>query len=181
MNDNIFIFPTDTVYGIGCRLYDSEAIKSIYEIKGRDFNKPISVLCSSINQIEEFAEVTIEARLIGKKFWPGGLTLILNTKEGYYKKTNEKTIGVRIPNHKFALKLIDELGPLKTTSINRSGEEPLNDFDVIKAVYGNKITNIYENSEEISRVSSTVVDLTNGVNVLRTGDISLNDILNILE
>ena len=93
----------------------------------------------------------------------------------------KKTIGVRIPNHKFALKLIDELGPLKTTSINRSGEEPLNDFDVIKAVYGNKITNIYENSEEISRVSSTVVDLTNGVNVLRTGDISLNDILNILE
>lgn len=181
MLNKVIVFPTDTVYGVGASIYDKKSISKIYEIKGRDFNKPIAVLCSSIKQMEEFAVITDEARKIGEAFWPGGLTLILKTNEKYFNFSGEKTIGVRIPNHKLALNLISEYGPLKTTSINKSGEEPLNDYEIIKNVYGNVIDDIYENNEKISRISSTVIDLTNNLNIIRLGDITIEMINEVLK
>lgn len=180
MKNKLYIFPTDTVYGIGAKLYDKSAIDEIYNIKGRDFNKPISVLCSNIEQIKEFAIMTNDALIIANNFWPGALTIILKTNDKYYSITKEETIGVRIPNHKKALKLINELGPLKTTSINKSGEEPLNDYNSIYERYNKENIHIYKNDEEISKVSSTVIDLTNNLKVIREGDIKLNDILGVL-
>lgn len=181
MNNNLYIFPTDTVYGLGAKLYDFEAINQIYQLKGRDFNKPISVLCSSFEQIEEFAVLTDEAKKIGTKFWPGALTLILKTNPNYYNLTKEETIGVRIPNHQTALKLINELGPLKTTSINKSGEEPMNDYNEIVETYGHLVKNIYENNEIISKTSLTVIDLTNNFNVIRLGDLTVDELKKKLE
>lgn len=172
----IIIFPTDTVYGIGTGILNNEGIKKIYELKGRNFAKPMAVLCADLKQIEEFAIVTKEAKLLAKQFWPGAITLILNTNEKYRKKTLEKTIGVRIPNHKKTLELLKKYGPLKTTSVNEAGEEPLNDFEVIKARYQLLVDKIYDNDEPIIGVSSTVINLTDNLFVIREGSITIDDI-----
>jgi len=181
MNE-IIIFPTDTIYGIGTGIYNTEGIKRIYEIKGRDYTKPMAVLCANLKQVEEFAILTKEARLLAKQFWPGGLTLVLNTQEKYYKKTFEKTIGVRIPNHHQALELLIKYGPMKTTSVNMAGEEPLNDYLVIKERYENIVDKIYDNEISIAEVSSTVVNLTNNKPfIIREGSITINDINEVLK
>lgn len=179
--NKIIIFPTDTVYGIGTSLYNKKGIEKIYKIKGRNFNKPISVLCSNIEQIKTFAVLNEDAIKLANHFWPGELTLILKTNEKYFKYSNEKTIGVRIPNNDIALSLIKKFGPLKTTSINESGKEPLNNINIIKDIYKDKVDLIFENSSSnISKVSSTVLDLTNKLNIIRLGNIKKSDILNIL-
>lgn len=180
--DKIIIFPTDTVYGIGTGINNLDGIKKIYEIKGRDFTKPMAVLCANLDQVAEFAVLTREAKLLAKQFWPGGLTLILNTTDKYNKKTFEKTIGVRIPNHKQALNLLIKYGPLKTTSVNNSEEEPLNDYEIIKQRYENLVDEIYPNDEVISEHSSTVINLTNkDLYIIRQGSITIDEINEVLK
>lgn len=181
MLKEVLIFPTDTVYGIGASLYDTESIKKIYEIKGRDFNKPLAVLCSNIKQIDEFAYMDKKASLLAKLLWPGGLTMVLKTKPKYFELTGESTIAVRIPNHKLALSLLDQYGPMKTTSVNASGELPLNDYDVIYEKYNLFVNKIYRNEEKIQEVSSTVIDLVNDLKILREGNITKEDILDYLK
>lgn len=181
MLKEVIIFPTDTVYGIGASIYDKKSINKIYEIKGRDFNKPLAVLCNNVEQIKEFAIVTSDLEKLAQSFWPGALTLILKTNDKYKSLFNEETIGVRIPNHDIALKLTYDYGPLKTTSVNNSGEEPLNDYEIIKNRYENIVSTIYENNVGLSHVSSTVVDLTSDqIKVLRQGEITLANILKVL-
>ncbi len=178
----VIIFPTDTVYGIGTAFLNKEGIERIYQIKGRDFNKPMAILCSSLDQVAQYAEVTDEAVKLAKAFWPGGLTLILNSNENYFKLTGEKTIGVRKPNHKTALDLIKMYGPLKTTSVNRSSEIPLNDYETIKLSYENLVDRIYPNDYASSEVSSTVVDLTKKDPVIiRAGSIDIEEIMNVIK
>lgn len=180
--NKIIIFPTDTVYGIGTGLDNLEGIKKIYEIKDRNYTKPMAVLCANLEQIAEFAILTREAKLLAKQFWPGELTLILNTTEKYRKKTLEKTIGVRIPNHKQALSLLIKYGPLKTTSVNNSEEEPLNDYEIIKERYEKLVDEIYPNEEVISKRSSTVINLTtNNLYVIRQGSITIDEINEVLK
>lgn len=181
MLKEVIIFPTDTVYGIGASIYDMESINRIYDIKGRNFNKPLAVLCYDIKQIEEFAVITSKDRLLANRFWPGGLTLILKTNQKYFDLTKELTIGVRIPNHKLALELLKKYGPMKTTSVNDSGEEPFNDYETINERYKNIVKDIYENNEEIQKVSSTVIDTLNNYNVLREGNITQLDIINCIK
>lgn len=178
---NVIIFPTDTVYGMGTSYKNKEGIKRIYEIKGRDFNKPLAILISDLDQIKEDAYIHESAYKLASKFWPGGLTMILKSKEAYALESGEKTIAVRVPNHPTALELIQMYGPLKTTSVNYSNEAPMNDYDSIVKVFGNQVDKVYVNHEKISTVSSTVVDLTQEEPIIiRLGEITLDDIQQVL-
>ena len=185
-NQNIYIFPTDTVYGIGCSLFDKQAQDDIYKIKCRKKDKPFAVLCSSLEQIKEIAIVDHVSEILIDKFMPGALTLILPAKEKTAEILGIKTVGVRIPNNVIALNLIDDLGPLTTTSVNKSGNEPLNDYYGIVDQFGDQVENIYKNKYKSSNLSSSVVLVNdNEVKVLREGAYSeknikeaLNDINN---
>ena len=85
--NNVIIFPTDTVYGIGTKISDKEGIDLIYQIKKRPKDKPLAVLCANLKQIEDICYLTNDARVIINKFMPGPLTLILNAKDEIIKMT----------------------------------------------------------------------------------------------
>ncbi len=177
----VIIFPTDTVYGIGAKIEDKVAQHKIFEIKHRNLNKRLAVLCSSIEQIKQIADVSESALKIMMHYFPGALTLILPTKKQFISETILDTIGVRIPNHPLALDLLKENGPMATTSVNLSSEPPMNDYDEIVCVFGDLVSKIYPNDLPLSKVSSTVVNLTTDpISVIREGDIKLSDILKVI-
>lgn len=178
--NKLIIFPTDTVYGIGCSVYDKENIKKIYEIKHRPLNKPLAVLCYDLAQIEEIAHINDGARRLIEKFLPGALTIILKSKDNIKKSMNLDRVGVRIPNSKIALDILKEFGPMSTTSVNDSGKTPLNEYDEIYKKYNHLVDKIYKSDELSSNISSTVIMIEgNEVLLIREGEIKLSDILSV--
>ncbi|MFI3251647.1 MAG: L-threonylcarbamoyladenylate synthase [bacterium] len=175
--NNVIIFPTDTVYGIGAKITDVKAQKEIFKIKSRELNKRLAVLCYDDIQINQIAYVTEDAMKLIKKYLPGGLSIILKTKEEYISEMIGDTIAVRIPNHEIALSILKDNGPMATTSVNNSGEPAINNFDEIKDIYGNLVDKVYSNDREIECISSTIVNLSNGeLTLVREGKISFDEI-----
>lgn len=179
----ILIFPTDTVYGIGCSVFDKEGMEKIYEIKHRPKDKPLACLCANMKQIDEIAYLNDKARKIINVFMPGALTLILKAKENVKEITGFDTIGVRIPNSKIALKILIENGAMLTTSVNESGKMSLNDYNQIVDEYGKLVDKVYKpNGEKSSNKASTVLSIINGeIKILREGEITLEEIKNVLK
>ena len=178
----VIIFPTDTVYGIGTKIFDIDGIEKIYEIKKRSKDKPLACLCANIKQIDDIAILDNNARLLIDKFLPGALTIVLKAKDEVINKIGYKTIGVRIPNSKIALNILNENGPMLTTSVNDSGSMPINEYEIIKEKYNNLVDKIYEKKEDSSNISSTVISIIdNEIKFLRIGGISKEEILNTLK
>ncbi|MGM9972350.1 MAG: L-threonylcarbamoyladenylate synthase [Anaeroplasmataceae bacterium] len=176
--ERLIIFPTDTVYGIGASVFDKESIDKIYKIKKRPFNKPLAVLCANLEQIEEIANLNSYARILINKFLPGPLTIIVDAKENIRKSMNLEMVGVRIPNSKIALDILNKMGPLATTSVNDSGATPLNEYEEIVDKYSNLVDRIYQSNEISSNISSTVVMIhDDDIKLIREGEISFSDIL----
>jgi L-threonylcarbamoyladenylate synthase len=133
----VVVFPTDTVYGIGCDPYNHEAVNRIYQIKGRKKIKHFSVLAYSKKDIEEIAFFDEKSEKIADKFWPGPITLILKVKD---KKIEEALglkgkIAVRVPNHPCVLDLLKKCRLLVGTSANFSGQPSFNDSKEISSKF----------------------------------------------
>ena len=140
----LIAFPTDTVYGLGAKVYDDLGQERIMELKNRDCSKRFAVLCANLSQIEELAYVDDDAKKIINTFMPGGLTLILKAKnKNIHNYAIDDTVAVRIPKHPIAIKLLLENGPLATTSVNLSGEKPMNNYEEINKVFKGKIDYIF--------------------------------------
>jgi len=130
INDGgIVVFPTDTVYGLGCNPYNHEAVLSLYEIKKRKKEKPFPVIGYSKKELEKIAEFNDKADKIAELFWPGPITLILKVKDENIKKSLGlgKKIAVRVPNNQCVLSLLKECKLLVATSANISGTTSLTD------------------------------------------------------
>ena len=173
----IVSFPTDTVNGVGALIDDIEGINKIYNLKHRNPNKPIAVLAPNVESILPYIEVpSIEIENIMKKYWPGALTIIFKkNKEINLEITkNLDTIAFRIPNSKIALEILNHFGPMATTSVNLSGSEPLNSYQLIYDNFHDQIDYLIEEEESKSGISSTIVDATTyPYKVIRQGDIKL--------
>ncbi len=178
---DVLIIPTDTVYGLATRLFDDEGLKKIYELKGRDLQKQIPILISSIDQLEGVCEYDDFTRKVMETFWPGPLTLILKTTDKFKQSTAEDTIAVRMPNHSKALFIIEQMGILRVTSLNKSGEPPLDDHKEIKKVFGPHVRAIFwQTKTDKPKLASTVARVENyQVDILREGVISAEDILSL--
>lgn len=120
------IFPTDTAYGIGCRMDNVTAVKRIYEIRNRPSEKALLILVSSIEMAREYVSITEEAMNIVGKYWPGGVTFILPCiveKVPGIVRSNGSTLAVRLPAHEDLRKMIETIGvPIVAPSANFSGE-----------------------------------------------------------
>lgn len=156
-NDGIIIFPTDTVYGIGCNCFSEKAIQKLFEIKERDYKKPINVLTDNIEKIKKVAKnINEEQEYIINKYMPGALTLILDKKEEVPNilTSNLETIGVRIPNNKIALEILKNFdAPLATTSVNISGDKPGIEIKDFIDEFNNKVDIIIDGGKSKIRYS----------------------------
>jgi L-threonylcarbamoyladenylate synthase len=155
-------FPTDTVYGLGADPFNISSIIKLFEVKGRDFNKPIAILVGDVAQIKLVAASFTElASKLVEKFWPGGLTVTVPKSPNIPDLLSpNQTIGIRMPDHPIALRLLKEFGPLATTSANITGKQnPLNAVDVHLQL-NNRIPLILDGGACPGGVPSTVVDCT---------------------
>lgn len=172
-------FPTDTVYGLASRVDSVRAIEKLFAAKGRDFNKAIAVLVGSVDQLPLVAQnFPPPALRLAERFWPGALTLVVQRLAALPDVLSPlPTVGLRMPNHPFALALLRACGPLATTSANISGEpNPVTAADVAAQLSG-RIDLILDGGPCPGGVPSSVVDCTRpGLPVLRHGAISEVDL-----
>lgn len=173
----IVAFPTDTVYGLGAVFTDEAAVQKLFEAKGRDEGKPLSILAGSIEQARLLAaEIPEQAERLMQKFWPGPLTLILKKRPEISDRITAggDTVGIRMPDFPPALQLLEAAGaPLAAPSANLSGKRSaVTAGDVLEDLDG-RIDLLLDGGTCPVGVSSTVVDLTGEAPlVLREGVIS---------
>ena len=182
----IAIFPTETVYGIGTNGLNTEAVGKLFKVKKRDLNKPISLLVSNIEMVENIAKdiSELEYKLM-KTFFPGPFTLILKKKENIpdILTANKDTVGVRIPDCEITKKLIEFGGcPIAAPSANISGELPATNINSIFETFKDKVDYIIDGGDSRIGLSSTIVQVIDGVpKILREGTITRKQIENCLE
>ena len=170
----IVIFPTDTVYGIGCDPYNQKAVLSLYKIKKREKTKPLPVIGYSKKELEKIAEFNDKAEKIAEMFWPGAITLILKVKDENIKKSLGlgKKIAVRVPNNQCALSLLKECKLLVATSVNISGTTSLTDPNDCKRDL-NGYDLLIDGGILSDNGESTIVEIDeNKLRVLRSGSVS---------
>ncbi len=121
----IVIYPTDTVYGIGCDPYNKKAVDKIYQIKNRPKTKPFPILAFSFDAASEIVEFDSDSKKFAKKFWPGPLTLVLKLKDKKLKESLclDQKVAIRVPNNQCLLNLLSNLKFLVGTSANISGRK----------------------------------------------------------
>jgi L-threonylcarbamoyladenylate synthase len=165
-------FPTETVYGIGADYRNERAKERLYRIKNRPKDKPFTLLIAKLDQVKNVLGIMPEAAVkISETFWPGPLTVVLESIEGL-------KCGFRMPDHRVALDLINACGaPLFAPSANLTGQPPaLNAEEVLKTFNG-KVEMILDGGKVLLGKESTVLDLTTApYKILREGAVSLTQL-----
>ena len=166
------------MYGIGCDIFNKSALERVQSIKNNPDIKLLSFICSSFKDIANYAKISDSAYKIMKYLLPGPYTFILPAAKQVPKKlwTKRKTIGIRIPNYKVALKLVEELGnPIISTSTTRSNGEILFDPNEIRSIFNSQV-DLMLASGNLSGIPSSVIDLSDDEPVVirkGAGDVSL--------
>ena len=176
----VFIYPTDTIYGLGGNPFDKEVVKKIIEIKGRNYSKQFIWLLSDLNNVMNYVEIVSADQFeFLQKLWPAPVTVVLKLNERTKEITNQETAAIRIPDEKFCLKLLTEISrPLISTSVNKSGGEPLNDSNEIVKSFSRDVDAIFYYSNQSDKLSSTIIDLTSEKPILlREGSIKFVELL----
>ena len=180
-NGATVVFPTDTVYGLGCDPYNHEAVLSLYEIKKRKKTKPFPVIGYAKKELEKIAEFNPLEGKIAEKFWPGPITLILKVKDKEIQKSLDldRKIAVRVPNNQCVLALLKECKLLVGTSANISGTVPFNDpKECSENLSGYDL--LIDGGIISSQGESTIVEIeNNNVRILRKGNVSEEEIKKI--
>ena len=177
-------FPTDTVYGLGVNAYLEDSVRRLFEVKARSQSKPIPLLLDSAEGLSEIAlDISQMAERFAQKFWPGPLTMVLRRRPEFAHLGGEQeTVGVRVPDHRIALTLLEGNGPLAVTSANLSGEPNTRTAQETYSQLSGRIDQIIDGGETPGGMPSTVVDCTGDHPViLREGPISLEDLLSNLK
>jgi len=179
----LVILPTDTVYGIAADFSNAEAVKKVYEIKGRTQQKPLIILVSSTEMLTELVkDINAQQKILMEKFWPGALTLIFQKTSAVSDliTAGGETIGIRMPYQNDTLKIIENLGrPIVATSVNKSGEPSLNELAEISKHFPE--VSIVDGGKPLLGVESTVLNVNNGqLKILREGAISKETLKKIL-
>ncbi|MGL5506851.1 MAG: L-threonylcarbamoyladenylate synthase [Paraclostridium sp.] len=174
---NTVIFPTETVYGLGANALDENAVKKIYEAKGRPSDNPLIVHIFNENEVEGLAHsISDNARILMKKFWPGPLTMIFKKKDIVPQRTSGglDTVAIRMPSHKIAREIIRQAGiPIAAPSANISGRPSPTKGEHVCSEMEGRVYGIVVGGDCNFGLESTVIDMTMDIPmILRPGSVT---------
>ncbi|MGT2797860.1 threonylcarbamoyl-AMP synthase [Streptococcus intermedius] len=174
------VLPTETVYGLFCKALDKQAVKHVYNLKGRPRNKALNLNVSSLEDIYQFSKYQPQyLEKLYRTFLPGPLTIILQANEQVPTWVNSgmKTVGFRVPSHPKTLDLIRKFGPLIGPSANLSGKSSGVNFQQIMIEFNHKVLGI-EDDIFLTGQDSTILDLSGETaHILRQGAVTRAEIL----
>ena len=184
-NGGIVVYPTETVYGIGCDPLYMEAYDRVQRLKERVEYKPMLLLAYSLEQVEEMAGSMSEIpSKLAEKFWPGPLTMIINSQKPFPEHLLGSSNGVafRVSSHPVAASLAKEFGrPIISTSANIAGQAPLVSYEKALSTFKNIVDIVIGTHTKLIGKPSTVVDLTSGrFSLVREGSITLSQLEKVL-
>jgi tRNA threonylcarbamoyl adenosine modification protein (Sua5/YciO/YrdC/YwlC family) len=179
----VIIYPTDTVYGIGCSIHDTRAIERIYQIRNQDRTKPFSFICSDLSHIAEYAKVSNSAYRLMKQLIPGPYTFILPASRMKQLPksliSKRKTVGIRVPHNSICREIVKELGhPILSASVTGDHKgDIIIDPELIKRQFEDTVDLILDGGNSLNEFS-TVLDVTNEQPVVvREGAGDVSDVL----
>lgn len=161
--DQLVVLPTDTVYGIAANAFSHKGVQALLDAKGRTAQSPPPVLISSFAQLDALTEFVPEvARKLAEKFWPGALTIILKSQPALQWNLGETkgTVALRMPDHKIALALLEETGPLAVSSANLTGKPAATSVAAAHEYLGDSVQAYLNSGDSPMGESSTILDLT---------------------
>lgn len=171
-NGGVVAIPTETVYGLAASLHNIEGIKKLCKLKKRpvDSGKILTVMVSSVKEIEKYAVLSKQERALALRYFPGELTMIFEKRADFDNEyfDNFSTIGIRIPEHKYVLDLLKKTGPLVVTSANPRGEHACMDSKEVKR----RLPSVDAVVRGVAGMNlpSTILDIRSGIpHVLRQG------------
>ncbi|MBA3489973.1 MAG: threonylcarbamoyl-AMP synthase [Longispora sp.] len=180
---DLVVFPTDTVYGIGCDAFKSWSVSALLRAKGRGREVPPPVLVGSRRMLDGLVrDLTPAARDLVDAFWPGPLTVLVEYTQSLDWDLGETdgVIQVRMPMHPVALELIRETGPMAVSSANKLDQEPAATAEKAQSQFDYEVSVYLEAGPLSEQLTSTIVDCTGTVpKVLRTGGLSVEQLREI--
>ncbi|ROZ88914.1 L-threonylcarbamoyladenylate synthase [Gordonia sp. OPL2] len=181
----LVVLPTDTLYGIGCDAFDSDAVAALLAAKGRGRDMPVPVLVGSWHTIDGLVlSVSTAARDLVEAFWPGGLSLVVAQAPSlaWDLGDTDGTVMLRMPLHPVAIELLREVGPMAVSSANVSGRPPATTVDEARDQLGESVSVYLDGGPAAAAQPSTIVDLS-GVTprILRAGAVSTEAIAEVLD
>ncbi|MBI3399125.1 MAG: threonylcarbamoyl-AMP synthase [Deltaproteobacteria bacterium] len=182
----IIAYPTETFYGLGVDPFNESAVKKLFQLKGRGFDKPISMLAKDKNMLLPVVEeIPPAAEKLIKKFWPGPLTIIFKAKKTVPSIITGSTgkIAVRISSNPIAQKLLENINsPITTTSANPSGKKSPVTAKEVMDYFKDKIDLILDGGALSGKLGSTIVDVTEGdLKIIREGEIAAKTVIDSLK
>lgn len=177
-NGGIIIYPTDTVYGLGCDIFNKQALERLFQIKNDAITKLFSFVCADLKDIAKYAKVSDYAYRTMKHLLPGAYTFVLPAAKDVPKKlwSKRKTVGIRVPKNEISLAIARAVGnPIISTSVTNRKGEVLSDVNEIRAIF-NPLVDLMLSVGKLSNQPSSVIDLSNGTpEVIRigAGDVTL--------
>ena len=163
------VIPTDTVYGLACDAFSHEGVKKLLETKGRDIQSPPPVLIGNTAALDGLAQQVPQlAHKLAQTFWPGALTMVLKAQPSLTWDLGETkgTVALRMPDHKIALALLQETGPLAVSSANLTGEPAATTCQQAEKALGSKVKIYLDGGASPKGEASTIVDMTDLVDTV---------------
>lgn len=176
----VFVYPTDTIYGFGGNRFNERAVKKIELIKRRDESKGFIMLLSSVELLSRYVEVRDIAQLsFLRRIFPNAISVVMKLNRRTREETGGRTAAFRIPDNRFCLDLCSKIRlPLISTSVNRRGDPPLNDFSEIKREFDDEVDVIFHTLVKSKKTVSTIIDLTGEKPLLlRQGKVKYQEII----
>ena len=182
-NGELIVYPTETVYGIGADIFNEAAIKKLFVAKNRPFDMPLSVAVSSKEMMDSIAVLDERAERLIDAFLPGPLTIIIKKKPivpDIVTSMSEK-VGIRMPDHPVALKIIERTGPLVATSANSHSHPDAVNSEEAESDFGDSV-NVYVDSGPCSlgKPSTIVWLMGDKMEIVRQGAITRKQIEDVL-
>ncbi|NKE36937.1 threonylcarbamoyl-AMP synthase [Natronococcus sp. JC468] len=160
----LVVYPTETVYGLGANAVDADAVERVFEAKGRDRSKPISMAVPSVPAAFEYVRASSREREFMATFLPGPVTVLCRRREAVpdMLTSGRDRVGIRVPDHPLALRLCERAGtPITATSANESGSGSVRRPDALDPAFRERVAAVVDGGETPG-TESTVVDVSSG-------------------